>query len=143
MVVLTPDGQRFVKATSQERQNIWKEQLLKLRLFKQINEMLTKHPRNRLDAELVQEIIILNLPSENYEKTFEIFIIWAMYGNLFAYDEDTKKFFYPRKRPPRNPRPKSETKVEPTRESPAGSGAPEPSTPAAEKPETKEGPKIP
>jgi len=107
-VVLTADGQRFVKATSQERQNIWKEQLLKLRLFKQVNDMLVKHPRIKLDAELVQEIIIFNLPAENFEKTFETFIRWTHYGNLFAYDEDTKKIFYPRKRAPRNPKPKGD-----------------------------------
>ena len=111
MVVLTPDGQRFVKATSQERQNIWKEQLLKLRLFKQVNEMLAKHPRARLGADLVQEIIIFNLPSENYEKTFEIFVHWAMFGNLFAYDEDTQKIFYPRKRVYK-PKPKANGKAE-------------------------------
>ena len=98
MVVLTPDGQRFVKATSQERQNIWKEQLLKLRIFKQVNDMLAKHPRMKLDADLAQEIIIFNLPSENFEKTFDTFTHWARFGNLFAYDEDTKKIFYPRKR---------------------------------------------
>jgi NitT/TauT family transport system ATP-binding protein len=109
MVVLTPDGQRFVKATSQERQNIWKDQLLKLRLFKQVNDMLAKHPRKKLDAELVQEIIILNLPSENFEKTFATFIHWTHYGNLFAYDEDTQKIFYPRKRAPRNPKQKSDS----------------------------------
>lgn len=109
MVVLTPDGQRFVKATSQERQNIWKDQLLKLRLFKQVNDMLTKHPRAKLDAELVQEVIILNLPSENFEKTFATFIHWTHYGNLFAYDEDTQKIFYPRKRAPRNPKQKGDS----------------------------------
>jgi NitT/TauT family transport system ATP-binding protein len=108
MVVLTADGQRFVKATSQERQNIWKEQLLKLRIFKQVNDMLAKHPRAKLDAELVHEIIIFNLPHENLERTFETFIHWTHFGNLFAYDEDTKKIFYPRKRAPRNPKPKGD-----------------------------------
>jgi len=107
-VVLTADGQRFVKATSQERQNIWKEQLLKLRIFKQVNDMLAKHPRAKLDAELVHEIIIFNLPHENLERTFETFIHWTHFGNLFAYDEDTKKIFYPRKRAPRNPKPKGD-----------------------------------
>ena len=106
MVVLTADGQRFMKATSQERQIIWKEQLLKLRIFKQVNDMLAKHPRAKLDAELVHEIIIFNLPHENLERTFETFIHWTHFGNLFAYDEDTKKIFYPRKRAPRNPKPK-------------------------------------
>ncbi|HJT23512.1 MAG TPA: ATP-binding cassette domain-containing protein, partial [bacterium] len=75
LVVLTPDGQRFVKATSQERQNIWKEQLLKL--FKQVYEMMLKHPRKKLDADLAQEVIIFNLPSENFGKIFETFTQWA------------------------------------------------------------------
>ena len=111
MVVLTPDGQRFVKATSQERQNIWKEQLLKLRIFKQVNDMLAKHPRMKLDADLAQEIIIFNLPSENFERTFDTFTHWARFGNLFAYDEDTKKIFYPRKRQYK-PKPKPEMKAD-------------------------------
>lgn len=125
MVVLTPDGQRFVKATSQERQNIWKEQLLKLGLFKQVNDMLSKHPRAKLDAELIQEIIIFNLPNENFEKTFETFIQWARYGNLFAYDEDTQKIFYPRKRQYK-PRPKAYGKSDGNGNTPTdGSASPE------------------
>ncbi len=101
-VILTEDGKRFVKATSSQRQVIWKEQLLKLSLFKQINDMLAKHPRKKLDAEVVQEIIVINLPSENLDKTFDTFVAWARYGNLFAYEEETHKIFYPRKRAPRN-----------------------------------------
>jgi len=131
LVVLTPDGQRFVKATSQERQNIWKEQLLKLRLFKQVNDMLAKHPRAKLDADLVQEIIIFNLPNENFEKTFETFIGWARYGNLFAYDEDTQKLFYPRKRQYK-PRPKTNGKGDGSGSAPAdGSASTEPAPAAA------------
>jgi NitT/TauT family transport system ATP-binding protein len=133
MVLLTPDGQRFVKATSQERQNIWKEQLLKLRLFKQVNDMLAKHPRAKLDAELVQEIIIFNLPLENFERTFTTFVQWAKFGNLFAYDEDTRKIFYPRKRASK-PRPKAGDRPEgPGGAEPApGNPAPPPPDRAAE-----------
>ncbi|HTA77561.1 MAG TPA: nitrate/sulfonate/bicarbonate ABC transporter ATP-binding protein [bacterium] len=141
MVVLTADGQRFMKATSQERQNIWKEQLLKLRIFKQVNDMLAKHPRAKLDAELVQEVIIFNLPNENFEKTFETFIRWTHFGNLFAYDEDTQKIFYPRKRAPRNPKPKNDnnsgpdtTGSAPTAETPASSAESTPTVPPANNP---------
>jgi NitT/TauT family transport system ATP-binding protein len=126
MVVLTPDGQRFMKATSQERQNIWKEQLLKLRLFKQVNDMLSKHPRKKLDAELVQEVIVLNLPSENLEKTFATFIHWTHYGNLFAYDEDTQKIFYPRKRAPRHAKQKGDTNGSSSEPANGASTPPEP-----------------
>ena len=106
-VVLTPNGYRFVKATSQERQAIWREQLLKLRIFKQVYDILAKHPRMKLDAEVAQEIIIFNLPSENFEKTFETFWHWARFGNLFAYDEDSQKISFPRKRASRAGRSKA------------------------------------
>ncbi|HVM33603.1 MAG TPA: nitrate/sulfonate/bicarbonate ABC transporter ATP-binding protein [bacterium] len=129
-VVLTPDGQRFVKATSQQRQVIWREQLLKLRIFKQVYDILAKHPRSKLDAEIVQEVIIFNLPSENYEKTFETFRQWARFGNLFAYDEDTGKIGFPRKRASRANRakakdePQDPTKPEAAEPPPGGSAPP-------------------
>lgn len=136
MVVLTPDGQRFVKATSSQRQVIWREQLLKLRLFKQVYEMMLKHPRKKLDAELVQEIIIFNLPAENFERTFEIFTQWAQSGNLFAYDEGSQKLFFPRKRPYK-PKPKTNGKPENGEgAAPGGDGAPSPeAADSAPKPE--------
>jgi NitT/TauT family transport system ATP-binding protein len=111
-VVLTPDGHRFMKATSQQRQVIWREQLLKLRLFKQVYDMMIKHPRKGLDADLAQEVIIFNLPSENFEKTFETFVHWARYGNLFAYDETANQLSFPRKRQRKKANGKPEDKGE-------------------------------
>jgi NitT/TauT family transport system ATP-binding protein len=131
-VVLTPDGKRFVKATSQQRQVIWREQLLKLRLFKQVYDMMAKHPRKKIDAEVVQEIIIFNLPSENFEKTFETFTHWARFGNLFAYDEDTQKISFPRKRASRANRQKpgdtngKDEPQDPTQPETNGAEAPKP-----------------
>jgi NitT/TauT family transport system ATP-binding protein len=131
-VVLTPDGKRFVKATSQQRQVIWREQLLKLRIFKQVYDMMAKHPRKKIDAEVVQEIIIFNLPSENFEKTFETFTHWARFGNLFAYDEDTQKISFPRKRASRANRQKpgdtngKDEPQDPTQPETNGAEAPKP-----------------
>lgn len=130
LVVLTPDGQRFVKATSSQRQVIWREQLLKLKLFKQVYEMMLKHPRKKLDADLAQEIIIFNLPSENFGKIFETFTRWAQFGNLFAYEEETQKLYFPRKRAYR-PRTKPEAKEN-------GNGSAGPTDAVAEPPVTAE-----
>jgi NitT/TauT family transport system ATP-binding protein len=105
-VVLTAEGARFVKAKASERQNIWKEQILKLGLFRQVNDILAKHPRKGLDADVVKEIIILNLPAENFDKIFETFVDWSQYGNLFHYSEETQRIHVARKRPSRNPKPK-------------------------------------
>jgi NitT/TauT family transport system ATP-binding protein len=149
-VVLTAEGQKFVKAKASDRQNIWKDQILKLGLFRQVNDMLAKHPRKGLDADVVKEIIILNLPAENYDKTFETFVHWSQYGNLFHFNEETQHLHIARKRAPRNPKSKSngggpegsagengsvppESVPAPTAESPAGVSAAPPQDPSAHK----------
>ena len=40
MVVLEPDGKRFVAASPQDRQILWRQHLLRLRLFKDVFEAL-------------------------------------------------------------------------------------------------------
>ncbi len=105
-VVLTSEGQRFVKAKASERQNIWKEQILKLGLFRQVNDILLKHPRKGLSADVVKEIIVLNLPAENFEKIFGTFVDWSQYGNLFHYTEETQNIHIARKKAYRGPKPK-------------------------------------
>jgi NitT/TauT family transport system ATP-binding protein len=91
MVVLEPLGRRFIRATPEEQKAIWREQLLKLRLFALINTTLQRQPDHALDRDFVLETLVLRLPDENYENQFRIFIGWARFGNLFAYDEATEK----------------------------------------------------
>jgi NitT/TauT family transport system ATP-binding protein len=90
MVVLEPDGLRFVRATAEERKKIWREQLLKIRLFRDVYEVIKREPSHEIDRELLLETIILNMPQENYEKVFNTFIRWARFGDLLAYDENTE-----------------------------------------------------
>jgi NitT/TauT family transport system ATP-binding protein len=87
MVVLDTLGKRFLQAPAEERQAIWREQLLKLRLFREIYDVLQRQPDHRVDQDFLYETIVLNLPHENYETIFHTFIHWARFGNLFAYDE--------------------------------------------------------
>jgi NitT/TauT family transport system ATP-binding protein len=90
LVVLEPDGQRFVKAMPSERQALWRDQLLKLRLFRDVRDALQREPRHQIDRDFLLETIVLNMPQENYETTFNTFIRWARFGDLFAYDETTE-----------------------------------------------------
>jgi NitT/TauT family transport system ATP-binding protein len=87
LVVLEPDGQRLLKATAEERKAIWRGQLLKLHLFRDIYEVLRREPKHEIDRDLLLETIIMHMPQENYEKVFNTFIRWARFGDLFAYDE--------------------------------------------------------
>jgi len=90
LIVLDHAGRRFVQANAEQRKAIWREQLLTLRLFRDIYDTLRRQPDQRLEQNFVLETIILNMPAENYEKIFETFIRWARYGNLLAYDDTTQ-----------------------------------------------------
>jgi NitT/TauT family transport system ATP-binding protein len=85
LVVLTPEGERFVKATPFERKSIWREQLLKLRLFQEVRAMIGREGEVRRDA--VLEMIHRVMPHESYERAFVTLVHWSRFGDLFAYDE--------------------------------------------------------
>ncbi len=88
--MLTPLGRRFVRADTDERKAIWREQLLKLRFFREIYDLL-RSEEGEVDAEVIHERITAMMPQEKYESVFDTMVRWARFGNLFAYDEDTDR----------------------------------------------------
>jgi NitT/TauT family transport system ATP-binding protein len=90
-VVLTGEGRRFVKADAEGRKQMWRDKLLKLRLFQDVYGVLSTQPGQTVNAEIIRELIIITMPRENYEAIFDTMVRWARFGNLFAYDEDTDK----------------------------------------------------
>jgi NitT/TauT family transport system ATP-binding protein len=91
MVVLDVAGRKFLAGTAEERQAIWREQLLKLRLFREIYDAILRQPEHTVHQDFVEETIILRLPQENHEKTLQTFVAWSRFGNLLAYDENTQE----------------------------------------------------
>jgi NitT/TauT family transport system ATP-binding protein len=88
-VMLSAEGVRLVRAAPDERKTLWREQILKLQLFKQVHAALLAEERRHVDREFVLELVALNMPSENYDQLFETFVGWARFGDLFSYDEET------------------------------------------------------
>jgi len=89
-VVLTPLGSRFVKSGPEERKAIWRERLLTLALVKEIADVLARQPKHAVARDFVLETIVMRIPTEDYEKTFDTLVRWARFGNLFAYDEQAE-----------------------------------------------------
>ncbi|WP_223640996.1 nitrate/sulfonate/bicarbonate ABC transporter ATP-binding protein [Corallococcus sp. EGB] len=88
MVMLSDCGVRFLKGDASERKRVWREQLLQLGLFRKVRAALEQHPRQELDRELVLDLIVLSMPSEDYERIFDTLARWARFGELFTYDEN-------------------------------------------------------
>jgi NitT/TauT family transport system ATP-binding protein len=91
LVVLDAVGVRLVKASSEERKAIWREQLLKQGLFRNIEAAIERSEEGFVTREFVLEVIAMAMPSEDYEKTFEVLMRWARFGGLFSYDDDTER----------------------------------------------------
>jgi NitT/TauT family transport system ATP-binding protein len=89
-VVLTAEGKRFVQAETEDRKTIWRDQLLKLRLFQDVKTLLQRE-EGEASGDLVREMIIIALPREKYEEMFETMVRWARFGNLFAYEDDADR----------------------------------------------------
>jgi NitT/TauT family transport system ATP-binding protein len=84
LVVLLDEGVRFVDASAADRKGIWREQLLKLRLFRKVNQMMAI--RKRITKDTLLRAIRIWMPNESADRVFETFIGWARFGDLFAYD---------------------------------------------------------
>jgi hypothetical protein len=95
LVALTPTGKHFVQANAEDRKDLWRERLLTLRLFREVYEVLQRQPDRAVDSDFVLETIVTRMPYENYEKVFDAFIRWARFGELFAYDETTRRIRLP------------------------------------------------
>ncbi len=91
MVVLEPDGKAFVTASPQDRQAVWRQHLLELRLFKDVYEAIKRAPHDEIDKDFVLELIVMNMPQENSERMFQTFLHWSRFGDLFEYDDATEK----------------------------------------------------
>ena len=98
MVELTAAGTRFVKGGTEERKEEWRKQLLSIRLFKELSDVLERAPDHRVERDFLLETIAVQFPSEDYEKTFDRVVRWGRFGNLFVYDEETEKLSRPAER---------------------------------------------
>jgi NitT/TauT family transport system ATP-binding protein len=85
LVELTPEGARFVALPPDARTALWREQLLKLRLFQELRVMVAEH--GHIDRKTALEAINERMPNQSYERIFDTFVNWARFGDLFAYDE--------------------------------------------------------
>ena len=88
-VVLTQEGRRSVKADPEERKAIWRAQLLKLRFFQDVYDLLRRE--TSVTGDIVREMIIMAMPREDYETMFDTMVRWARFGNLFAYEESANR----------------------------------------------------
>ena len=84
-VLLDAEGRRYVAAAGTERKAIWREQVLKLRLFRQVVSAIEREPDHRLERDAVLEMMAIAMPQEDVERLFDTLVLWGQAGDLFDY----------------------------------------------------------
>jgi NitT/TauT family transport system ATP-binding protein len=92
-VIFTAVGKTFLKANINQRKIIFKEQLMRLRLFQLVTDMLKRSEAGGLEEDIILETLAIVLPNEDAEKHFDTLIDWGRYGELLGYDADEKRMF--------------------------------------------------
>ncbi len=89
LVITSPEGARFVQASAADRKVLWREHILRLRLFQEAMAMLQE--RDHVTREEVIALLQEHLPNESADVLFDTLIHWARFGDLFTYDEDEER----------------------------------------------------
>jgi NitT/TauT family transport system ATP-binding protein len=95
MVVLSAQGAQLVRAPPAERQALWRDHVMRLRLFQVVRDALARQENHRLHRDFVLETIAVNMPNEDYESMFETFVNWGRFGAVLDYDEATETLLPP------------------------------------------------
>ncbi len=94
-VVLEPLGKKLVSVSPEERRELFRQALLRLRLFREVRQIIERSERKEVEADVVYEVLAINLPCENYEALFDTMVRWGRFAELLTYDENTGRLGLP------------------------------------------------
>ncbi len=92
-VKLTPLGSQFLDADINERKRLFRQQLQSLSVFRFLVQILTEAKEHRLSHEIVEEELVVRLPTEDLEKLIKTIIQWGRFGELIGFSPEESTFF--------------------------------------------------
>jgi NitT/TauT family transport system ATP-binding protein len=88
-VVLTALGRQFLEAAREDRRELFRRQILKLRLFGWVETLLDE--KGEVKAAAVVRKIAESLPHENPERLFQTVVAWGRYAGMLEFDPDSRR----------------------------------------------------
>jgi NitT/TauT family transport system ATP-binding protein len=89
-VNMTELGWYFLAAPNTVRKTLFKQQILRLRLFQMIISRLHEAADGRIGADEVLEELALLLPYDHSDQLFDTLIAWGRFAEIIDYDQDTR-----------------------------------------------------
>ncbi len=89
-VIFTEMGKQFLSASINDKKILMRQQMLSMRLFEVIYNMLQRSDGLSINEDIILEQLAILLPNEDPEQLFSTLVGWARYGELFGYNADDK-----------------------------------------------------
>jgi NitT/TauT family transport system ATP-binding protein len=85
---MTQLGWYFLAAPLPARKALFKQAIMKLRLFQIVSTHLDESPDGTIDGEALREELATLLPYDQPSKLFETLVAWGRYAEILDYDEN-------------------------------------------------------
>jgi NitT/TauT family transport system ATP-binding protein len=92
-VVMTQVGWYFLAAPAAVRKTLFRQAIMKLRLFQLLTSRLEAAPDGHIDADTVLEELGTLLPYDQPSKLFQTLIAWGRYAELVDFDQDANAVY--------------------------------------------------
>src|SRR4029077_18715171 len=92
-VVMTQVGWYFLAAPAAARKTLFRQSILKLRLFRLLTTRLIEAPDRRLNADTVLEELAALLPYDQPAKLFQSLIAWGRFAELVDFDQNSNAVY--------------------------------------------------
>ena len=92
-VLLTQTGWYFLAAPTPARKTLFRQAIMKLRLFQMLTTRLAEAPEGRINADTVLEELGTLLPYDQPTKLLETLIAWGRYAELIDFDQDANTVY--------------------------------------------------
>jgi NitT/TauT family transport system ATP-binding protein len=88
-VLMTEAGWYFLAAPTPARKTLFRQAIMKLRLFQMVSARLSESPDRRINADSVQDELGALLPYDQPAKLLGTLIAWGRYAELIDFDENS------------------------------------------------------
>ena len=92
-VIMTQTGWYFLAAPTTVRKTLFRQAIMKLRLFQMLSARLDEAPEGRIDADTVLDELGTLLPYDQPAKLFQTLIAWGRYAELVDFDQNANEVY--------------------------------------------------
>jgi NitT/TauT family transport system ATP-binding protein len=92
-VVLTDVGNKLLDSEINGRKAMLNAQLRNLGTFQFVMRILGEATNHRLPQEVVEEELVMHLPTQDVERMFKTVVAWGRFAELFGYSPETKEVY--------------------------------------------------